>query len=417
MLEEVVKFDWKLFVYRVYQKARTVDIFVNAMSLVYTTLLSLVPLLIFSFYIMTLFNIFGGMDRIINALKEIILENLATGTGEIVIRYLEDYVTNVDITQLGVISFFSLVIVIVFMLARIEMTFNKIWGVEEHRDIFKRFVAFWTFVTLGTFLITLSLSLTISVISSYLSSDLIEVSTGNTYIFRFISIVSYFLIFIVGYYLIPNTDVEPLAAIVGGSISGFLFNLAKNLYKLYTKHAVGYNQIYGSLSVIPLFLFWLYIIWMITLLGAVICYVFQNRSNLHHFNALQDITIGIQNIIPIAILVVICKEFMDRKSTGITFAGLANKINIPVEIIEDNIKGLMAENLITITKENRYIPITTLQRISLWEICEQLLFKQEVSIKEIFADEEVCGVYAAVKDELRKHLDSLTITDLLDEEC
>ncbi|OCL27787.1 ribonuclease BN [Orenia metallireducens] len=417
MGDGILDFNWKLFAQRVYQKAKSVDIFVNAMSLVYTTLLSLVPLLIFSFYIMTLFNIFGGMERIINALKGIILENLATGTGEIVIRYLENYVTNVDITQLGVISFFSLVIVIVFMLARIEMTFNKIWGVEEHRDIFKRFVAFWTFVTLGTFLITLSLSLTISVISSYLSSDLIEVSTGNTYIFRFISVVSYFLIFIVGYYLIPNTDVEPLAAIVGGSISGFLFNLAKTLYKVYTKYAVGYSQIYGSLSVIPLFLVWLYLVWMITLLGAVICYVFQNRSNLHHFNTLQDITIGIQNIIPIAILVVICKEFMDRKSTGITFEGLANKINIPVEIIEDNIKGLMAENLITITKENRYIPITTLQRISLWEICELLLFKQEVSVKEIFADEEVCGVYASLKDELRKRLKGLTITDLLDEGC
>ncbi|WP_018249308.1 YihY/virulence factor BrkB family protein [Orenia marismortui] len=409
--------NWKLFINRVNQKAKQIDIFINAMSLVYTTLLSIIPLLIFSFYIMTLFNIFGGMKSIINGLKELILENLTTGTGETLINYLEQYVNNVDVTQLGVISFLSLVVVIVFMLARIEITFNKIWGVEEHRDIFKRFVAFWTFITLGTFLIAISLSLTISVISSYLSPRFVNISADKTYFFRFLSMLSYFLIFIVGYYLIPNTDVEPLAAIVGGTVSGFLFNLAKFGYKIYTKYAVGYSQIYGSLSVIPLFLVWIYLIWLIALWGAVISYVYQNRSNLHHFNTLEDISVGVQNLIPIAILVVICKEFVNRKSKGISFEGLTDRINIPVEIIEDNLGGLIKENLIAITKDNRYIPVTTLEQISLWEICKLLIFKQKIGINKIFADQEICSVYDSLIEGLREELEELTIVDLLNDAC
>ncbi len=413
MLYDTGRIKWKLFINRVYKKAKDVELFVNAMSLVYTTLLSLIPLLIFSFYIITLFNVFGGMQDIIVGLKEIILENLATGTGEALIQYLEELIDNVDINQLGVISFVSLVVIIVFMLARIEVTFNKIWGVAEHRDIFKRFVAFWTFVTLGTFLIALSLSITISVISSYISSDIINGSHRNRYFIQFLSMVSYFLIFIIGYYIIPNTEVEPLAAVVGGSVSGLLFNLAKFGYKFYTGYAVGYSQIYGSLSIIPLFLVWLYVIWVITLLGAVISYVFQHRSNLHHFNNLDEISIGIQNLIPIAILVVICKDFLDRESTGVTFDQLSERINIPVEIIEDNLTSLQRENLIALTKENRYIPITTLNMISLWRICQLLIFDQEVNIKEVFVDSEVCETYNLLQDNLKERLESITILDLI----
>jgi len=129
------------------------------MGMVYMTLLSIVPFLLFLFYIMTLFDFFERFDSIFNQLRVLILNNLAAGTGETLLNYLEVNILNIDIEQLGAISFFSLVMLTVFMLAKIEITFNKIWNVKEHRDIFKRFAAFWTFITLGTFIITLLSSL------------------------------------------------------------------------------------------------------------------------------------------------------------------------------------------------------------------------------------------------------------------
>ncbi len=414
MYKELVEFRWKFFFQRVYQKAKELDIFVNAMSLVYTTLLSMIPLLIFSFYIITLFNFFGGMDEIIESLKAIILKTLATGTGQTVINYLEGYITNIDIGQLGVISFFSFVIVITFMLARIEKTFNKIWGVEKHRDFFKRFVAFWTFITLGTFLIALSLSLTISFVRSYIDSGIETLENGS--IFRIINLISSFLIFTIAYYLIPNTEVEPKAAIIGGIISGTLFEVAKVSYTVYTKNVVAYSQIYGSLSVIPLFLIWLYLIWLITLIGAIISYVVQYRANLYHFNNLEDITIGVQNLIPIAILVVICKAFSDKESKGLLFEELAGRINVPVDIIKDNLQGLMDVNLISITKDNRYMPVTSLEKITLWEVLDLLILNNKVGINEVFLDEEICQLYDYTKDKLKIKLNEVTIIDILNKE-
>ncbi len=82
---------------------------------------------------MTLFNFFGGLENITEEFRAIILNNLAAGTGEALINILEGYVTGINIEQLGIISFLSLVIVVLFLLATVEITFNKIWGVEKHQ--------------------------------------------------------------------------------------------------------------------------------------------------------------------------------------------------------------------------------------------------------------------------------------------
>ena len=410
MINKILNFNWKIFLKRIYQKSEEDDIFINAMSLVYTTLLSLIPLLIFSFYIMTLFNFFGGMGELMSKVKIAILNNLATGTGNTLINILEQYIINID--QLGVISFVSLVVVIIFMLARIEVTFNRIWGVKEHRDLFKRFVAFWTFITLGTFLFTLLLSLTLGLASSYFQQQITGESLFNSFLFRFISNSVYFLIFIAAYYLIPNTEVELSAAVVGGVTSGTFFIIAKQLYTFYTKHVVTYNQIYGPLAVIPLFLIWLYLIWVIALLGGIISYIFQYRNQLHNFIH-QEVTIGTKGLLPIAILVLIHKGFLDQDKSGVDFQDLADKIKLPIVTIKDNIERLKENNLITESKENKYLPLVALDQISLWQVFSNQMNSNSRKVEDVFADEELQQIYCWLKGCLKEDLTDLTIEQLL----
>src|SRR6056297_559284 len=126
---EILNINWKLFIIRVYQKLKENDILIKAMGMVYITLLSVVPFFIFLFYIFTLFDFFGRIDKISSQIQNIILKNLAAGTGQSVINYLEKYIYSADVEQLGALSFFSLILLIVFMLARVEVTFNQIWMV------------------------------------------------------------------------------------------------------------------------------------------------------------------------------------------------------------------------------------------------------------------------------------------------
>ncbi|MGM0502095.1 MAG: YhjD/YihY/BrkB family envelope integrity protein [Bacillota bacterium] len=411
MVNKLLNFKWELFVKRVFQKAEEDDIFINAMSLVYTTLLSLIPLLIFSFYIMTLFNFFGGMEQLINKVKDAILNNLATGTGANLINILEQYIINID--QLGVVSFVSLVVVIIFMLARIEVTFNLIWGVEEHRDLFKRFVAFWTFVTLGTFLFTLLVSLTLGLASSYLQQQVTGKSLFNSFLFKFVSNSVYFLIFVAAYYLIPNTEVDVSAAVVGGVTSGTFFIIAKQLYTFYTRHVVTYNQIYGPLAVIPLFLIWLYLIWVIALLGSIISYVFQYRHQLHNFIH-QEVSIGTKGLLPIAILVIIHKGFLDHQNEGVEFQELADKIRLPIATIKNNLEKLKENNLITESKEKKYLPLVALDEISLWEAFSNQIDKKSKKVEDVFADDDLQQIYCWFKSRLKEDVVNLTISQLLD---
>ncbi len=411
--QKILAINWKLFFKRVYQKSRENDIFIHAMGLVYITTLSIVPFLIFAFYIMNLFNFFGRIDDVIEQVREIILANLATGTGDTLLEYLEVYIINVDIEQLGVISFISLVAIIIFMLARIELTFNEIWAVREHRDIFKRFVAFWTFITLGTFVIALILSLGFALLETYLDFGAPEARFGQSGLFSWMIFSLNFLIFIIAYYYIPNTDVDPLAAVFAGFISGGLFLLSREIYAIYTRSIVLYGQIYGSLSIIPIFLVWLYVIWVIVLLGAVISYVFHHRESLSYLIEDGKLNNSLQDLLPAAILIILYKNYLNAENKGITFKELLQRIHLPGETINKSLNKLKEKNLITENKEKKYILLTDIADWPLWSIFQSTVSMEEIDINNIFNDEEMKAVFHQYREGMKKSLQEKTLKEIV----
>jgi membrane protein len=402
-----------LFIKRVYQKAKENDIFIHSMGMVYITTLSIVPFLIFSFYIMTLFNFFGKIDTIVEEIKALILNNLAAGTGENLIEYLEIYILNVDIEQLGIISFISLIFIIVFMLARVEMTFNNIWNVKEHRDLFKRFVSFWTFITLGTFSITLLLTLSLLFAERYLGLWLSGDQISQSSIFSYILFSFNFLFFIIVYYFVPNTEIKPAAALFAGVFSGSLFILSKNLYGVYTANIITYNQLYGPLSIIPIFLLWLYLIWIIVLLGAVVSYVFQHRSDLKYLLNQKKINQGLRNLIPTAILLTLFKNYKKENSEPLSFADILAKINLPAEDIELEIESLKEKNIIAETENGKYLPLKKDSKISIWDSYQNNFLDEEFEIENIFKEKEMQNLYREIKKEEESSFKKLKFVDFL----
>jgi membrane protein len=402
-----------LFIKRVYQKAKENDIFIHSMGMVYITTLSIVPFLIFSFYIMTLFNFFGKIDTIVEEIKALILNNLAAGTGENLIEYLEIYILNVDIEQLGIISFISLIFIIVFMLARVEMTFNNIWNVKEHRDLFKRFVSFWTFITLGTFSITLLLTLSLLFAERYLGLWLSGDQISQSSIFSYILFSFNFLFFIIVYYFVPNTEIKPAAALFAGVFSGSLFILSKNLYGVYTANIITYNQLYGPLSIIPIFLLWLYLIWIIVLLGAVVSYVFQHRSDLKYLLNQKKINQGLRNLIPTAILLTLFKNYKKENSEPLSFADILAKINLPAEDIELEIESLKEKNIIAETENGKYLPLKKDSKLSIWDSYQNNFLDEEFEIENIFKEKEMQNLYREIKKEEESSFKKLKFVDFL----
>ncbi len=416
IFENIYEFNWKLFLTQVYEKSRENDIFIHAMGMVYITMLSLVPFLIFAFYIINLFDFFGRIDVIIEEIREIILENLATGAGDALLEYLESLAVGVDIEQLGVISFVSLVIVIITMLARIEITFNEIWGVEEHRDIFKRFVAFWTFITLGTFIVTVGISLGLAFLENYLNFlnfGLVDAGFAQDSIFQIILFSANFLIFIFAYYFIPNTSVEPISALFAGVISGGAFLISQEVYSIYTRNIVTYSQIYGSLSIIPIFLIWLYLIWLIVLFGAVISYVFQHRESLLNLSAEDKINERMKDLLPAAILIILYKNYLNQESPGIKYEEILEKIQMPESTIRENINKLKNDNLIVRTEENQFVMAKKVDDLPLWSVCNTKGFEEDEDFEEVFSDREMNTVYELYKKGMKTGLQNKTIGEIV----
>lgn len=387
------------------------DIFSNAMNLVYTTLLSIVPLLLFSFYILTSFNFMGNLDIIIDNLQEIIIENMAVGTGEVIINYIEEFLNESHINQLGIISFLSLVLIILFMLTRIEVTFNKIWNVKIHRDFLKRFVSFWTFITLITFLIAILIAFIVSIVLANLRDVFLISEIDRSLFSNIFSYILNYLVFILGYYLIPNTKVKFSSALFGGMIAGTSFLIAKNIYSVYTKSIVTYDQIYGALSFIPIFLIWLYLIWVIVLFGCIASYLFQNKNTILYINSKKFDKKIIESILPIYIIFKLYKNF-NNEGSGLTFKNLHEKTNFPYEILEEQIKFLTKNNFISLTNNNNYVLTKSIKSINIYHILKLNDFERFENIKEIVLDKDFELIRIKLVQMLKLKLENITIKDI-----
>lgn len=240
-------------------------------ALTYTTLLALVPLLAIAFAI---FSAFPAFEAIQDRLEATLFENLVPEVGDEVRGYISGFTRNTtNLTAVGVVA---LGVSAVLLLATIESTFNRIWRVERDRPLITRLLIFWTMLTLGPLLLGASFSLTTDMFSGIrqLASEgaalvPIELSGGLGVIDRIIAALLQTAAFTAMFMVVPARPVKLRDALIGGAISGVVFEILKWGFRAYLTSFPTYQTIYGAMAVIPIFLIWLYLSWTIVLFGAV----------------------------------------------------------------------------------------------------------------------------------------------------
>ncbi len=230
-----------------------------AASLTYTSLLAFVPFLIVGFAILREFPLF---PELVNSLQIVILQVFTPDTGEDVKLYIQDIVNKG--TQLPVFSFFVLIITAVMMLYTVDDTLNRIWRVDYKRRTLFSFTVYLTVVLSGPLLLGSSLAITTYLVSYSLAMD---DSTGMNWLASVPWLVT-FIAFTSVYRWVPNTHVHWKYAVSGGLVAMLLFELAKWGFAIYIKWVPTYGLLYGTLAAIPLTLVWIYISWLVVLVGA-----------------------------------------------------------------------------------------------------------------------------------------------------
>lgn len=236
-----------------------------AASLTYTTLLALVPIVTIALTVLSALPVFTELTT---QLKMFILSNFVpTSAGKIISVYMRQFseqaahLTALGLALLGVTAF--------MLMLTIDHAFNVIWRVRRQRSLLHRFLIYWAALTLGPLLIGASLSLT-----SYLVSFSLGLVKGvpliDTITLKMVPTALTVVAFALLYLIVPSRPVLPRHALIGGVAAGLAFELMKKVFAFYLSHFPTYTLVYGAFAIIPVFLLWIYLSWLVVLSGAVI---------------------------------------------------------------------------------------------------------------------------------------------------
>lgn len=234
-------------------------------SLTFTTILSLVPLLTIALAIFTAFPLFSTFR---SSLEAYFVQNLMPkGVANTILGYLNQFSSKS--ARLSAVGGVALILTSVLTMATIDRVFNQIWRVKKSRPLLQRILVYWAIITLGPLLIGVSISVT-----SYVYSATNGVVTSVPFIgasfYTLISVLLTTAAFTLLYIAVPNQWVDWRDAVWGGLLAGVAVEIAKRLFASYVMKFPTYTMVYGAVAALPIFLLWIYMLWMITLVGALL---------------------------------------------------------------------------------------------------------------------------------------------------
>lgn len=235
---------------------------VNAGYLAYITLLSIVPMLTVLLSVLSSFAVFADAG---NVIQDFVITNFVPAAGEAVKTALAEFVANTG--KMTAVGGAFLFVAALMLISNIDKNLNYIWRIEQKRRAVFSFSMYWMVLTLGPILVGASIAAT-SYVTSLRFLDSTALSGIYDLLLRWLPLILSFFAFMGLYMLVPNKKVAPVNAAVGALIAALLFELSKKAFAAYITQFPSYQLIYGALAAIPILFVWVYLCWLIVLVGA-----------------------------------------------------------------------------------------------------------------------------------------------------
>ncbi len=259
--------------YALVRDMREGQLTLRAISLVYTTILSLVPLLAISFSILKGFGVHNQVEPMLLNL----LAPLGNKGVEITERIV-GFVDNVKVGVLGSLGFVLLFYTVVSLMQKIERAFNYVWQIKSERSMGQRFRDYISVLVVGPSLVFASVGITASVMPPSAVEALSAIEPFSTLVELVGRILPYMMImaaFAFMYMFIPNTRVQLRPALIGGLVAGLLWNSVGWAFASFVVSSAKHTAIYSTFATLVFFLIWLYLGWLILLIGSNIAFYVQ----------------------------------------------------------------------------------------------------------------------------------------------
>lgn len=248
----------------------------HAMSLVFTSILSIVPFLALSFSLLRYFNV---QNRFLPMIEHFLLP--MGEKGQEIHQTIMQFVDNVKVGVLGAVGLLVLLYTVISLVQKIEHAFNEIWYVADTRSVSRKLSNYLSMIFVGPVLIVAAISLGSGVLESAIITQLklVEpfgwVLTFLTDIMPSVILVAAFSFF---YIIVPNTKVKAIYALTGALVAGVIWQIAGQAFTAFVVSSTRYDVIYSGFAIGIVALLWLYASWLILLVGSSIAFYMQNDN-------------------------------------------------------------------------------------------------------------------------------------------
>lgn len=395
------------------------ELTIRSMSLVYITLLSLVPLLAFSF------SILKGFGVVQNRFQPLLIKFLAPlgEKGIDISNQIMEFIEKTNFGVLGILGLLVLIYTVFSLINKIETSLNKIWKVNKGRSYIRRFSDYISITLIGPVIMFAAIVLTASLTSNIIVKKILSYEIiGNLIILwgKILPsiIVSLFFTFI--YVIVPNTKVRIRSALIGGIIAGISWQLAGWVFAYVVKTSTKQVAIYSSLAVLIFFMMWLYINWLIVLMGAQITFCLQNLRSFRLGKLTLNIGTDLKEKLSLIIMYLIGKNYLFGHDKW-TLNKLVDHLSIPHDTILDCLDKLVENDILieTDVEENEYLPNRSIETIELKEILDSVRkTRNNRTLQEYFkVIPQVNEVSESIEKALNGTLENRTLRDIIDDKA
>ena len=357
---------WARIIYAVARDAITGELTLHAMSLVYSSLLSVVPLLALSFSVLKAV----GLQHRIEPLLYQFFQPLGPKGMEMAHKVLS-FVDNVKVGVLGSLGLVLLIYTVISVVQKIEHSFNVIWHVPQMRSLSQRFSNYLSVIMVGPLLMVSAIGVTATIFSSGIVKHLMQIEPFGEMIVMGSKLAPFVLVigaFTFVYVFIPNTRVRLRSAAIGGVIAGAAWQAAGVLFASFVVGSTRYEAIYSSFAIGIILLIWVYICWLILLLGASIVYYHQYNGAVAKSRRVA-LSAELDEQVALALMWLIAQAF-DRGERAPQEEDLDHLMRIPAEVTRRMVDKLIRGGLLTLAGEkgDLLVPGRSLDRIRLKDV-------------------------------------------------
>jgi membrane protein len=388
----------------------------RAMSLVYTTLLSIVPLLALSF---SALKAFGVADRIQPVLLNV-LAPLGDSAAEVAQR-IASFVENMNVGVLGALGLALLLYTAVSLVQKVEEALNHVWHVSRPRPLSERFSRYLSVLLVGPLLVFSALGVTATAMNAEAVRQLMSIDALGAAVQTLGKVLPYLLViaaFSFVYLFIPNARVRLGPALVGGAAGGIVWQSAGWAFATFVAGADKYEAIYSSFAILVLFMIWLYLSWLILLFGASVAFYVQHPEYLYARSGEPRLSNRMRERLALATAALVASRFAEGGGQAMpTAAELTRRLGVPGHVLQPVLDALEQGRILVLSAGDppRYLPAREPAGVTLAELIDTVRAVGErgfLSPASLPASPSVDDVMERTRHAVRESLQGRTLADL-----